>query len=67
VFLPPQQDDNRLLYVRRFDGNDFRIFDRPAATTAKYVKSACIEQRGAWMKLLLFVTNFGSPFTWQNV
>lgn len=32
VCSPPQQDDDRLPYVRRFDGSDFRIFDRPAVT-----------------------------------
>ncbi|RLT04176.1 MAG: hypothetical protein DWI22_16970 [Planctomycetota bacterium] len=44
VCSPPQQNDNRLLYVRRFDGNDFRIFDSPATTARNNVHAACTEQ-----------------------
>lgn len=66
VCPPPQQDDNRLLYVRRFDGNDFRIFDRPAATARKNVHAACMEQRVARLKVLVFGAKIRSPFTWQN-
>jgi len=53
----PQQDDNRLLYVRRLDGNDFKIFDRPAVTAMKNVNAACTEQRMRVPKLRRFVRN----------
>ena len=46
----PQQDDNRLINVRRFGGTDFRMFDRRAVTASENLNAACIEQRGREQK-----------------
>lgn len=67
VCSPPQQDDIHLLNVRRFGGNDFRIFDRAATTATKNVHAACTGRMMSRPKLRRFVTQIRSPFTWQNV
>ena len=47
---PPQQDDNRLINVRRFGGTDFRMFDRRALTAREKLHAACIEQSASEQK-----------------